>query len=268
MEKPKVNFENYVALMENSLKEKAIIAPYIRGNRVVDFGAGSGSFLTYLKTLDPNYTTIGVDNDNDMRLLIKARGTVDAVYSTLSEVEGGIDTIIFNSVLHEVYSYGDRAGRRSKEYMKEVKDVLKEAREMLLAKGRIIIRDGFLTGSRNQIAARIKDKSFDVDAYIENYPYGTRISRRGDIVTGPFDDMKEFLNKLSWGNASISREIEEKINFLTPQEWDTLLKECGYTNITIITYTQPSYFFYLQKVAEIEKMWPTHILITAERGEK
>lgn len=266
MEKPKVNFENYVTLMEDSLKEKAIIAPYIKGNRVVDFGAGSGSLLMYIKSLDLNYKTIAVDNDEDMRELMRSRETADAVYSTLSEIKGGVDTIIFNSVLHEVYSYGDRNLRGTSGYMKEVKGVLAEAESMLLPGGRIIIRDGFLSGNQKTTSVRVKDTDFDIDGFIKEYPYGTKITRQGEVITGPFDDVKEFLNKLTWGKRSIEREIQEKINFLTPEEWGSILSEGGYKDIKITLYTQPSYFFYLQKVAEIKSTWPTHILITAEKG--
>lgn len=265
MNKPKVNFENYVNLMEASLREKAIIVPYIRGSRVVDFGAGSGGLLMYIKSLDLNYKTIAVDNDADMREIAKTRG-VDTVYNSLSEVKGGVDTIIFNSVLHEVYSYGDRNLKGTSGYMKEVKDVLVEAESMLLPGGRIIIRDGFLSGNKENMSVRVKETDFDIDGFIEDYPYGTKISKQGEIISGPFDDVKEFLNKLTWGKKSIEREIQEKINFLTANEWGEMLKECGYKTICITLYTQPSYFFHLQKVAEIKSTWPTHILITAEKG--
>lgn len=266
MNKVKVDFENYVKLMEESLKEKAVIVPHIRGSRIVDFGAGSGSLLMYIKSLDLNYKTIAIDNDEDMRDLARTRG-IDAVYSTLSEVKGGVDTIIFNSVLHEVYSYGDRNPRGTTGFMKEVKGVLAEAERMLLPGGRIVIRDGFLSVNKELTSVRVKTTDFDVDGFIKEYPYGTKITRQGEVVTGPFNDVKEFLNKLTWGKRSIEREIQEKINFLTADEWGVILKDSGYKNIRITFYTQPSYFFYLQKVAEIKSVWPTHILITAEKGE-
>lgn len=265
MNKIKVNFEKYVELMEGSLKEKAVIIPHIKGRRILDFGSGSGSLLVYLKSIDESFTTIAIDNDPDMRALISAKGIVDGVYEKLSEVKGGVDTIIFNSVLHEVYSYGDRD---PDDPTKEVKNLLKEACSMLLPGGRIIIRDGFLEMSEGKNAeVRIKETDFDVDKYIKDYPFGTKIKRAGEIVSGPFNDVKEFLNKLTWGKASYDREIQEKINFLSGREWNSILHEAGFKNIVYRTYMQPSYFFYLQKVAEITGLWDTHILITANKGE-
>lgn len=268
MNKVKVNFEKYVELMEGSLKEKAVIIPYIKGRRILDFGSGSGSLLVYLKSIDESFTTIAIDNDPDMRDLITAKGIVDGVYEKLSEVKGGVDTIIFNSVLHEVYSYGDRDPSGSDDYMKEVKALLKEAFNMLLPGGRIIIRDGFLEKySYHKMQVRVKKTDFDVDKYIKEYPFGTRIKRTGETVSGPFNDVKEFLNKLTWGKASYDREIQEKINFLASSDWDSILYESGFRNIVCKTYMQPSYFFHLQKVAEITQLWDTHILITADKGE-
>lgn len=113
--------------------------------------------------------------------------------------------------------------------------------------------------------ARLLDNDFDVDYYIKNYPFAKSLERVGNRVEGDFNEMKEFLNKLTWGMDSLPREICERINFLTCHQWADLLTESGFNIISINAYMQPSYFYHLQKVAEISNTWETHVLIVAEK---
>ena len=77
--------------------------------------------------------------------------------------------------------------------------------------------------------------------------------------------MKEFLNKLTWGSESLPREIQEQINFLSKDQWMRLIEWAGFSVVEYKTYTQPSYFHYLQQVAELDQIWDTHVLIVAEK---
>lgn len=270
MNKPHVNFEEYVAKMENSHSNKAIIIPYIKGGNVVDFGAGTGKLAEMIKAVKPTYRITAVENDSSMRERLQTAVGVDQVVERLEEITEPINTIIFNSVLHEVesYSVAPLALNKSPKLPRvegDLFDLLKNAASLLNNKDRIIIRDGFLDDSSKEMSVRVLDTSFDVDYYLDNYMYYHQLQRAGNRVSGPFNDVKEFLNKLTWGMESLPREIYEKINFLTKEEWTRLLSLAGFNIITLKTYTQPSYFYYLQKVAEIDQIWDTHILIVAER---
>lgn len=271
MNKPHVNFEEYVAKMENSHANKAIIIPYIKGGNVVDFGAGTGKLAEMIKAIKPTYRIVAVEKDPAMRDRLRGAIGVDEVVEWLDEIYEPVDTIIFNSVLHEVESYSYKSlkielGKNSKLVLSgDLVDVLRESLRVLSKGGRIIIRDGFLETNNTCFSVRLLDDSFDVNYYIANYMYTDSLNYSGNRVEGEFNEMKEFLNKLTWGMDSLPREINERINFLTQDQWGELLEQIGFNIVEVKTYMQPSYFYHLQKVVELDRVWDTHILIVAEK---
>ena len=266
--KPHVNFEEYAAKMDNSHTNKALIIPYIKGGSIVDFGAGTGRLAEMIKSVKSTSYITAVETDPAMQDILYNVPGVDRVVSKLEDVDNSVDTVIFNSVLHEVESYAKVPYVSSLESMRPQSDLvktLKAASVLLPSQGRIIIRDGFLSISKKKMSARLLDNDFDVDYYIKNYPFAKSLERVGNRVEGDFNEMKEFLNKLTWGMDSLPREICERINFLTCHQWADLLTESGFNIISINAYMQPSYFYHLQKVAEISNTWETHVLIVAEK---
>ena len=272
MNKPHINFEEYVAKMENSHANKAIIIPYVKGGNVVDFGAGTGKLAEMIKSIKPTYRIVAVEKDPAMRDRLHNAVGVDGVVEWLDEIYEPVDTIIFNSVLHEVESYSFSPLKTELDqdsklvFSGDLVNVLKESLRVLSKGGRIIIRDGFLDANHTRFSARLLNDNFDVDYYIANYLYSDSLSYSGNRIEGEFNEMKEFLNKLTWGMDSLPREINERINFLTRIQWYQLLEQVGFNVIEAKTYMQPSYFYHLQKVAELDRVWDTHILIIAEKA--
>lgn len=283
MEKPRVNFEKYVSIMENSHSNKAVILPYIKGSNIIDFGAGSGKLAEMIKAINPNSTIIAVDNDPEMGKLLRESDSVDVFSSSLFDVSEPVDTIIFNSVLHEVESYatfptklnkhpktvvGNNEILYSERYIEgDLIDLLIDANTLLKAGGRIIIRDGFLDTFNDEISVRIKNdqEDFPIDRYIYDYTYQKSLTQVGNRVVGKFNEVKEFLNKLTWGKESLDREILEKVNTFSEKQWREILIEAGFEIIEMKTYMQPSYFAYLQQKVDLDRVWDTHILIVAEK---
>lgn len=297
MNKPHINFEKYTEIMSASTKEKSIIAPFIpkpsgvlvsggRGHglcltwvknpavRVVDFGAGTGELSCYLKRLAPERELIAIDNDPAMREILAGKDVFKQVAAELSEVQEPVEAVIFNAVLHEVNSYGTPIYREANRNLEghfslkgSVVDILTDAYLKLSSQGRIIIRDGFLAEKDRHVEVDLKTKDFDTERYIREYAHlHKKLHFNGKTLSGDFRDIVEFLNKASWGMASYEREILEKINFLTAADWRELLEQIGFRNIMVKTYMQPSYFFHLQEIADIQEVWDTHILIVAEKG--
>ena len=264
MVKPHVNFEEYVSKMENSLKEKVVIVPYIVGKTVIDFGAGSGGLGTYLKSLDPTLTVYAIENDNAMIQLLQQNPSIDKVFTCFEDVPKA-DTIIFNSVLHEVFSYSDKGKEKS-----SVLSVLQEATNNLNSGGRIIIRDGFKANGGTTTVKIKRPTEFDIERYIKQYRFGKPITFNSTTneVKGRFNDVKEFLNKLTWGMKSLDREICEQINCIplgSRYGYEHFMKQVGLSPRVVKSYPQTSYFSYLDKVAEIKEIWDTHALIVAEK---
>ncbi len=264
MNKPHVNFEEYVARMEASIKEKVVLVPYIKGKVIVDFGAGSGGLGVYLKSIDPSLTIYAVEKDPAMIELLSQNPAIDKIFGCL----GGddmpkADTIIFNSVIHEVYSYSEPHLRPA-----AVQFLFQVAVKTLKPGGRIIIRDGFKDLSLRDMTAIIKDPdSFDIARYLDEYRFGGKLTFNAQTnqIGGRFTDVKEFLNKLTWGMKSFEREIQEQINCFTEQDYRKMLSKAGMEVQTVQPCLQPSYFFYLNKVAEINEVWNTHLLVVAQK---
>lgn len=132
----------YADQMDASLFEKlSKIQRWIlsfRGSRTLDIGTGTGSLLRELAKIYPESYFAGLDLVPKM--LEIARKNTEA-FDNVSLYEGsalklpvsGIDTIILNSVLHEIRSYG-----KSKEL---VLKTLRESHSALNARGRVVIRD-------------------------------------------------------------------------------------------------------------------------------
>lgn len=274
--KEKANFEEYSERMHNSFSNKAVIIPYIVGANVVDFGAGTGVLSEMIKEVRPESQIIAVDNDYMMRLKLYQVPEIDFVWGSLEDILTPVDTIVFNSVLHEVESYSElpleatnnyyssREDPGEVSYSGDLANLLVQANALIRKGGRIIIRDGFIDSSKQNMSVRVLN-GFDVEDYIKRYKWADTLNVFGNRVQGEFNQMKEFLNKLTWGSESLPREIQEQINFLSRGQWVRLIEWAGFSVVEYKTYTQPSYFHYLQQVAELDQIWDTHVLIVAEK---
>jgi len=137
------DFSVYVKGMDAGLALKIKdIVPYIRPGKIVDKGCANGSLLTHLSTLFPTSSIVGEDLSSELLKQARARhydnNNVSLVRGNIIKRrfdKGSVDTIIFSSVMHEIYSYTgyDRA---------KVREALVNARYELVNQGRLIMRDG------------------------------------------------------------------------------------------------------------------------------
>ncbi|MCX6709534.1 MAG: methyltransferase domain-containing protein [Candidatus Woesearchaeota archaeon] len=134
----------YVTGMEKSIPEKEKLMPYVKGERVLEIGCGSGAVLELLSRNFPKSAIIGIDNSEQMLSVAKGReystSNVTILYGDALNKrfeDESIDTIILSSVLHEVYSYNNY-------HMEALEKAVSNACEMLVPGGRIIIRDGVM----------------------------------------------------------------------------------------------------------------------------
>ena len=80
-----------------------------------------------------------------------------------------------------------------------------------------------------------------------------------ETVTGPDQAVKEFLNKLTWGEESLHREAKEMLFFLSSDDWDQIIP-AGFDVVGTYSYTDEDYLEYLRRYIVLDKQnsFPTH----------
>lgn len=120
-----------------SLEDKLRLSPFVDGDRILDVGFNDGELTSELALRHPNKYVIGIDYDHGKveasRAMPNYFTPVEATIESLNPLYGTFDTIIFSSVLHEIYSYGHGAS--------SVLKTLCHAYERLNPGGRILVRD-------------------------------------------------------------------------------------------------------------------------------
>ncbi|MDP4091647.1 MAG: methyltransferase, partial [Bacillota bacterium] len=107
--------EAYLSTMNGSIDNKKIILNYISGNTVIDIGPGGGALMDMMEEMLPGKRIIGVDiSQNVIDSLSRKKNLEnhswevmygDALNLSQYMEEGSVDTIIFCSILHELFSY-------------------------------------------------------------------------------------------------------------------------------------------------------------------
>ncbi len=247
---------DYLNTMNNSLNQKAIILDYIVGNSVLDVGPGGGALLDLIEKKIPNSDIKGIDlSENVINELTKKKlkeGHMwniikgDALNLTKYFANNSIDTIIFSSIIHELYSYISYNGKK---FNKDtIKVALNEAYSILSVKGRIIIRDGIMSSPVNSyriIEFNDKEDIKKLDRYINDFK-GRKITYEkisDNKVKMLINDAMEFLYTYTWGEESYPLEVQEQFGYFTLDEYITFIKE-NLPNAKIIeskSYLQKGY---------------------------
>ena len=229
---------DYLNTMNNSLKDKTIILDYIVGNNVLDVGPGGGALMDLIEKTTPNLNIFGIDlAQNVIDKLNKKKieeqhnwSIVKGDALKLSEYfeENSIDTIIYSSIIHELYSYIEFEGKRFNK--NTIKRSLQEAYKVLSKKGRIIIRDGIMTNPTNQYRL-IEFKNIDdidiLNRYCNDFK-GRNITYEkinNNTVKMLVNDAMEFLYTYTWGEQSYPLEVKEQFGYFTIEEYVNFIKE-------------------------------------------
>lgn len=229
---------DYLNTMNNSLKQKAIILDYIVGNSVLDVGPGGGALLNLIEEKMPSLDIKGIDlsqnvideltkkkiKENHSWNIIKG----DALNLSKYFAKDSIDTIIYSSIIHELYSYIPYNGKK---FNKDtIKTTLKEAYSILKVRGRIIIRDGIMSSpldSYRIIEFNDKNDINKLDRYINDFK-GRKINYEkisDTTVKMLVNDAMEFLYTYTWGEDSYPLEVQEQFGYFTLDEYVKFIKE-------------------------------------------
>ena len=224
----------YLASMNAAKTDKDRMLEYVRPGRIVEIGPGGGVVLDLLEARFASSEIIGVDLSREAIAALEARSAghrwrvllgAAEVLPELVERES-VDTVVFCSILHEVYSYTERDGTRF--HLESIRDVIRAAWSTLKVGGRIVIRDGVMpaTGTRC-IRFCAPDARPTFDLFVAQFE-GRRIAYRElapDRVELGAADAMEFLYTYTWGPASFPYEVRELYGVLPYQAYVDALVE-------------------------------------------
>jgi len=143
---------------------------------------------------------------------------------------GEINTVIFCSVLHEIFSYSETGSPPKRFRIEPVLATVGAAYRALSRGGRIVIRDGVAPVDEPRVIEFL-DPAWrrGLDLFARSYePRAIRFEERGpDRVRIGAQDLYEFLTTFTWGPASFPYEVREQRAVLTRADWvSKLLAAC------------------------------------------
>ncbi len=227
----------YLNTMNSSLKHKAVLLDYMVGKNILDVGPGGGALMDLIESKDPSLNVYGIDISSNVidalskkKLKEKKSWTLvkgDALNLEKYFEKGSLDTIIYSSIIHELYSYIIYEGKKFN--INTVIKALKSAYDILPVKGRIIIRDGIKTEPED-IYRIIEFKRLDdikiLDRYCKDFK-GRKVTYEkidNNKVKMLVNDAMEFLYTYTWGEDSYPLEVQEQFGYLTPSGYVDLVK--------------------------------------------
>jgi len=243
------DFKVYSAGMDASLGVKIEdICPHVKPGKIVDKGCGTGTLLVHLSTLFPESEIVGMDLSSELLRTSEgqyyANHNVAVVRGNIIHqrfAPGSVSTIVFSSVIHEVFSYNgyDRD---------QVRLALTNARTELELGGRVIIRDGIKSSYQGKVWMRCdaeteeRFRRFAREFKNKSSKPGVEfVEHRIGDETWFFLDMhgaNEFLSKKDY-LANWAMEVNEEFGVWTLEEWKVEFAKLGYRVRECRSYLNP-----------------------------
>lgn len=224
----------YLVHMNSARSDKARMLDHVRPGRIVEVGPGGGVILDMLEERFPDAEVIGLDVSRMVVEALHARRQRDGRRWTILEAdafelaermgEGTLSTVIFCSLLHEIYSYCEYVdpvtGERGRFRLESVRNLLQASYRALEPGGRLVIRDGVMPPPGVRILELVADDAREFfDLFVAQFE-GRRISfeevagSAGKRVRLSTADAMEFLYTYTWGAESFPYEVREQYGVL------------------------------------------------------
>ncbi|MBR6478593.1 MAG: methyltransferase [Lachnospiraceae bacterium] len=278
------NEERYLAIMNDSEEStKNTIIDYVTGGVIVDVGSGGGVLLDLLEERYPDKQIIGTDiADNVLQVLEKKKKeeghawTVHRHNFAENPFAEQVDTVIFSSILHEIFSYTVTENGRFE--IASVKAALQNAYASLKPGGRIVIRDGVkspMDGSIMEI--RFKDpagldffKNFvrDYQGLKDIEDKKIEIFEEENRVRACVNYAREFLYTYTWGPSSYAHEVQEQFGYFTIDEFREFFEGLGAKLLRCDAFLEPGYVTHLSPKVELSAKFPdSNCIVVVEKPQ-
>lgn len=268
------NEDSYLSQMNETADYKAVILDYVTGSKVLDIGPGGGVLLDLIEQRMPEVTPVGIDISSNVIEALQQRKAReghrwevlqgDALNLKDFVETGSVDTVIFSSILHELYSYVPLNGVKFNH--DTVAAALTSAFEVLAEGGVIIIRDGIMTEPVSQ-QRRIRFLEQDGLLWLKRYAQdfaGRKI--RYEVldeqeVLMPVNDAMEFLYTYTWGEEAYVHEVQEQFGYFTPGQYADFIKRTLGEQAKIEVFRHYLQEGYTEALAG-------RVMVTNERGQE
>ena len=205
----------------------------------------------------PNCLLAGADVSAEVCLRlsqrVKAEGlpwqVIHADFLDLRREETGrFDVILFCSIIHEIFSYGEYQGRRFNKAV--IPKILETAAELLEPGGRIVIRDGVASEENPMVTVgfldeELEDLARDYLRQFRGFPLEAQTPEetgQAHLYRMPKNSAMELLYTVTWGREALPFEVEEWYGYYTRADWEALEKQLpGLALRYYSQYLQPGY---------------------------
>jgi SAM-dependent methyltransferase/nicotinamide mononucleotide adenylyltransferase len=226
------DFASYGAQMDAALAQKLEdLLPWVLPGLIVDKGCGTGRLMVELARRFPTSSFVGVDLSREFLRQCDehhyASEDVSLVAGDIIEAHvpaGTASTVIFSSVMHEIYSYSDYQ-------LKAVHRALENAALELRPGGHVLIRDGISPGDSPWRLRLISEQTrAQFQKFAREFKHGTGAPHEllsEDTVRLSAHLVNEFLCKKDYlKNWHI--EVHEEYGALTLEGWARALERAGF----------------------------------------
>lgn len=256
-ERSKKGQEIYVFSMEKSSPDKKRIFVYVKEGIIADMGAGAGAITEELNKSFPRSKILAVDLSPDMigrlETRFSANKNIEVIKADIANFNypEKLDTIIFISALHEVFST-----RYSHE---DVINTLENAFESLGRGGRLIIRDGVQPEQETLYVKPIHQESFEKSLkFFDSFKVRPMVINQGRFKGDSFiqskaenfsdfngkdmlfemhsQDVSELLSKYFYSQENWSVELAEQFGIWSLREYQSMLIDVGFVISHAETY--------------------------------
>lgn len=250
--------DRYYQIMRGNLGDKMRMLDHLpnQTRTVLDVGGGDGVLAEQLVDHAGIDVTV-VDASEESVRHVEALGRVKATLAYADELDRtglqDVDAILASSILHEVFSYGNRAqnsGRTS-----NVLDFFKSAKGILRPGGRIIVREGVSPSRTAEGVMYVPDAEEDIARFRGASPFWASSDKDRSIMFTKIGDdqylgtqasLFEFLTTWTWGPDSFDREVQEYLNTYTLEEMIGLGTRVGFSCVHAEQYVQHGYKHHLE----------------------
>lgn len=241
--------EHYLATMNSTVNHKSVILDYIKGTEVLDIGPGGGALMNLIEERLPQCHLTGVDISQNVIEELRRKKQLEhrrweVIHGDALDLQkyigpGGTDTVIFCSILHELFSYIPFHGKQFNH--DTIAAALRSAFAVLAPGGRIIIRDGIMTEPET-IRRIIRFRSQEGMEFLRRYAadfQGRPIQYETvgqNAVVMPVNDAMEFLYTYTWGEESYVHEVQEQFGYFTPSGYQQFITDTLGPDASIVEF--------------------------------